>query len=241
MTLKAVLFDFNGIIINDEAIHERLLEEVLLEENLRFSAAEFRQYSLGRSDRAALTDLCNLRGRVLTDEALQGLIQRKLQAYQAHLAALETLPIYEGVVEFIQTLRAADCILAIVSGALRVEIEWVLDRLDLRSEFPVIVSGDEILSSKPDPQGYRLGFERLRSMFPDLNLQLDDCLAIEDSFPGIQAAKAAGLEVVGVANTYPFHMLHRTATWAVDHLGQLDLDRFLPPASKEVEEAEAAP
>jgi beta-phosphoglucomutase len=228
MTLKAVLFDFNGVIINDEAIHERLLEAVLLEENLRFKPEEFRQYSLGRSDRVALLDLCALRGRVLTEAMLQNLIQRKLRAYQATLETLETLPIYDGIVDFIETLRSAGCKLAIVSGALRVEIELVLTQMGLLDAFSTIVSGDEILSSKPDPEGYLLGVERLQTLFPELELTLDQCLAIEDSFPGIQAAKAAGLGVVGVANTYPFHMLHRMATWAVDSLIDLDLDRFLP-------------
>jgi beta-phosphoglucomutase len=228
MTLKAVLFDFNGVIINDEAIHERLLEQVLLEENLRFKPEEFRQYALGRSDRVALMELCELRGRVLTESALQHLMQRKLQAYQATLQTMETLPIYEGIVDFIQTLRSAGCKLAVVSGAMRVEIELVLTQMGVRDAFSAIVSGDEISSSKPDPEGYLLGVKRLQTLFPELGLTLDNCLAIEDSFPGIQAAKAAGLGVVGVANTYPFHMLHRMATWAVDSLIDLELERFLP-------------
>ncbi len=228
MTLQAVLFDFNGIIINDEPIHERLLEEVLLDENLRFKPEEFRQYSLGRSDRLALIDLCALRGRVLTESNLQSLLQRKFQAYLATIQAMETLPIYEGIVEFIERLRSADCKLAVVSGAMRAEIELVLERMGVRDAFSTIVAGDEIFTSKPDPEGYLLGIKRLQDLFPDLQLTAGSCLAIEDSFPGIQAAKAAGLGVVGVANTYPFHILHRMATWAVDSLADFELERLLP-------------
>ena len=235
MTLKAVLFDFNGVIINDEAIHEHLLEEVLLSENLRFNPDEFRQYALGRSDRSAMIDLCALRGRVLTESAIQSLMQRKLQAYQTRMAAMETLPIYEGVLEFIDILRSAGCKLAVVSGAMRAEIELVLVKMGVRDSFSAIVAGDEIYSSKPDPEGYLLGFKRLQEQFPELELSLEDCLVIEDSFPGIQAAKAAGIGVVGVANTYPFHMLHRVATWTVDTVLDLDLDRLLPMVAVEVE------
>jgi len=230
MNLKAVLFDFNGVIINDEPLHEKLLEAVLLEENLRFNAEEIQQYSLGRSDRACLKDLCNLRGRILTEAALDSLIQRKAQAYRREIEALETLPIYAGVTDAIARLQAAHCKLAIVSGALRSEIELVLDRAGLRDAFSILVAGDDIQTSKPEPDGYLLGMERLRQKFPELNLQPDNFLAIEDTFPGLQAAKAAGISVVGVANTYPFHMMQRTANWAMDSLADLELGRLQTPA-----------
>ena len=228
MTLKAVLFDFNGVIINDESIHEQLLEEVLLTENLRFNPEEFQKYSLGRSDRSAMIDLCALRGRVLNESTLQSLLRRKHEAYLIRIKAMETLPIYEGVLEFIDLLRSAGCELAVVSGAMRAEIELVLVKMGVRDFFSTIVAGDEIGSSKPDPEGYLLGFKRLQEQFPKLDLTLENCLIVEDSFPGIEAAKAAGIDVVAVANTYPFHMLHRVANWTVDAVLDLDLDRLLP-------------
>lgn len=240
MTLKAVLFDFNGVIINDEPIHERLLEEALLSENLRFNPEEFQQYSLGRSDRSAIVDLCSLRGRVLTESVIQAIMKRKLQAYQTQIQSMDELPIYEGVLEFIEILRSAGCKLAVVSGAMRAEIELVLTKMGVRDCFSTIVAGDEIRSSKPDPEGYLLGFKQLQEQFPELELALENCLIIEDSFPGIQAAKAAGIGVVGVANTYPFHMLHRVATWTVDSVLDLDLERLLPIVAVEVEETSAS-
>jgi phosphoglycolate phosphatase/beta-phosphoglucomutase len=70
-----------------------------------------------------------------------------------------------------------------------------------------------------------LAIERLNQHLPELNLKPQECLAIEDTFPGIQAAKRAGISVVGVANSYPFHMLQRQANWAVDYLKDLEIDR----------------
>ena len=239
MPLKAVLFDFNGVIINDEPIHERLLEEVLLSENLRFKPEEFHQYSLGRSDRTAIVDLCRLRERVLSESVIQSLMQRKFQAYLTQIQSMDELPIYNGVLEFIDILRSAGCKLAVVSGAMRAEIELVLVKMGVRDYFSAIVAGDDIRSSKPDPEGYLLGFKLLQEQFPELELALEDCLVIEDSFPGIQAAKAAGIGVVGVANTYPFHMLHRVATWTVDSVMDLDLERLLPIVAVETEGASA--
>lgn len=224
--LKAVLFDFNGVIINDEPLHETLINQLLIEENLRPKPGEFRQICLGRSDRACLKELLATRGRVVTDNYLNQLIARKARAYQRALANVEGLPIYPGLSDFIFQLRAAKLKLAIVSGALRSEIELVLSQTQLSNYFPVIVSGDEAVPSKPEPDSYLLAVDRLNESQPGLNLKPQECLVIEDTFSGIEAAKRAGMPVVGVANTYPFHMLQRRANWTVDYLSDLELARI---------------
>lgn len=226
MTLKAVLFDFNGVIINDEPIHEQLIEQILLEENLRPKRGEYRQVCLGRSDRVCISELLSRRSRVVTESYLQQLISRKANAYQERLDRLEKLPIYPALEEFILKVQAAGLKMAVVSGALRSEIELVLSRANLAQYFASIVSGDEITTSKPEPDGYLLAVERLDRLFPAFDLQPSECLAIEDTPAGITAAKRAGIQVVGVANTYPFHMMQRQANWAVDFLSDLELERI---------------
>ncbi len=225
MTLKAVLFDFNGVIIKDEAIHQQLIEEILIEENLRPSPQEYRQVCLGRSDRACLAELLKHRGRVVSDSYLTQLVIRKAQAYQRQLEKLAKLPIYPGLEDLIFKIRVANLPMGVVSGALRSEVELVLHRAQLAQHFAVIVAGDDIKASKPQPDGYLLAVERLNQQNPSLTAQASDCLAIEDTPAGIEAAKRAGMQVVGVANTYPFHMLQRQANWTVDYLHDLELDR----------------
>ncbi|MFY7806718.1 MAG: HAD family hydrolase [Limnoraphis robusta] len=226
MTLKAILFDFNGIIINDEPLHERLIEQLLIEENLRAKPDEFRQYCLGRTDRACLRDLLTSRGRVVTDEYLERLIHRKTQAYCQQMEAIEELPIYAGVQEFVLKIHAAELKMAVVSGAVRSEIELILNRVNIAEYFSVIVAGDDISTSKPDPEGYLLAVERLNQKYPELNLHPSECLAIEDTFAGIKAAQQAKIAVVGVAHTYPLHMLQRLANWSVDCFSDLELERI---------------
>ena len=225
MNLKAVLFDFNGVIINDEPIHQQLIEQLLVEENLRPNPLEFRQICLGRSDRVCLTELLHRRGRVVNETYLAQLLQRKAQAYQQQLEKLAKLPLYPGLEDLIFQLRSAQLKLAVVSGALRLEIELVLNRAQLAEYFTVIVAGDDITTSKPEPDGYLLAVERLNQQDSSLQLQPGECLAIEDTPAGIKAAKQAGISVVGVANTYPFHMLQRQANWTVDYLSDLELER----------------
>jgi HAD superfamily hydrolase (TIGR01509 family) len=225
MTLKAVLFDFNGVIINDEPVHEKLIEEILLAENLRPQRGEFQRFCLGRSDRACLRDILNHRGRVVNESYLTQLIERKAQAYRLQLEAIEELPLFPGLQELIPQVQASNLKLAVVSGAIRQEIELVLTRTNLAQYFPVIVGGDDITTSKPEPDGYLLAVERLNQLYPDLNLKPAECLAIEDTPAGILAAKRAGIQVVGVAHTYPLHMLQRQANWSVDYLKDLELER----------------
>lgn len=221
--LKAVFFDFNGIIINDEPLHQKLIEQLLIEENLRPNPQDFWQFCIGRSDRACLADLLTSRGRSVTEEYLDKLVARKSRAYVQQLDLIEKLPIYPGLTDLIYHLKAAQIPLAIVSGANRAEVELVLDRADLSSAFTLLVCGDDITRSKPDPEGYKLAIDRLSQTIP--NLHPAECLAIEDSFAGLEAAKAAEIPVVGVANTYPFHMMQRLSNWAVDYLSDLELDR----------------
>jgi HAD superfamily hydrolase (TIGR01509 family) len=225
MTLKAVLFDFNGVIIKDEAIHEQLIEEILIAENLRPSPHEYREICLGRSDRICLAELLKRRGRAVTESYLNQLVTRKAQSYQRQLEKLPKLPIYPGLEDLIFKIRVAQLPMGVVSGALRCEVEVVLERAKLAQYFSVIVAGDDIKVSKPEPEGYLLAVERLNQQHPNLKAQASECLAIEDTPAGIKAAKRAGMQVVGVANTYPFHMLQRQASWTVDYLHELELDR----------------
>lgn len=218
MVLKAVLFDFNGVIINDESIHQELMDEILLAENLLPSKAEFRQLCLGRTDRSCLADLLSRRGRIISNDYLTKLLQQKAKSYEEKISLLEKIPTYAGIPDFIKEIHSKGLIIALVTGAFRREVDQVLKRLEIASYFQVIVSGDDLKSSKPDPEGYLLALKALE-------LEAKECIAIEDSLAGILAAKRANIQVIGVANTYPFHMLQRQANWVVDYLRELELER----------------
>ncbi len=225
MSLKAVLFDFNGVIIQDRPIHIQLIDEILLAENLQLQRVQESQAFLGFSHRAYLQNLLKNRGRVVTEVYMTKLLTRKAQGYILELEKLEKLPLYPGIEDVIFQIRDHDLKLGLVSDTLSLEVETVLTSAKLAEYFPVIVSGDDINSHKPNPEGYLLAVERMNQVYPELNLQPQDCLVIEHTPAGIQAAKKAQMQVVGVANTYPFHMLQRQANWTVDYLTELELKR----------------
>jgi HAD superfamily hydrolase (TIGR01509 family) len=225
MSLKAVLFNFNGVIIKDGLIHIQLIDEILIQENLQPQRVKEREDFLGISHRAYLQNLLKNRGRVVTEAYMAQLLTRKAQAYVLELEKLEKLPLYSGIEDVIFQIRSRHLKMALVSDALSLEIEMVLTSAKLAEYFPVIVSGDDISSDKPNPEGYLLAVERMNQTYPELNLEPDECLVIENTPAGIQAAKRAQMQVVGVANTYPFQMLHRQANWTIDYLIDLDLQR----------------
>ena len=225
MVLKAVLFDFNGVIIKDESIHRELNDELLVAENLPPQGKEFWKVCVGRSDRAALTDLLASRGRSVTSEYLDKLIAKKATAYRERLVKMEILPIYPDVIEFIGKMYDDGYKLALVTGAIGSEAEFVLQQAGIDRYFETIVSGDDIKQSKPDPEGYLLAITKLNQLHPDLNLVPAECMAIEDTFAGLTALKRAGIQAVAIANTYPFHMLQRRANWTIDRYEDLEFDR----------------
>jgi beta-phosphoglucomutase len=227
MALKVILFDFNGVILDDEPIHAQLIQELMLSENLRFSLDEVQQVCLGRSDRAAIADLMRIRGRILSESELKRLVANKHQAYQAKVLTLETVPIFQSFPPFLELLRQHPLKIGIVSGAQRSEIEGVLNQTEIRDCFEVIVAAEDITESKPSPEGYQKAIAQFQQRYPEEQLQPENFLAIEDSFPGLEATRRAKIPVVGIAHTYPFHMMQRHANWAVDSFAQLDLERLL--------------
>lgn len=225
MPLKAVLFDFNGVIIDDENLHQELINEILIGENLRPQLEEYQRFCLGRCDRDCLDNLLRRRGRHTTPAYLDKLIAQKTQAYQARLGTIDPFPFFPGVREFIGQLAQGGIVGAIVTGAMHQEVLIALERGELEEFFGVIVTAEDVCQGKPAADGYLLGVKRLQQAYPDLGIELGDCLAIEDTFTGIEAAKKAGLAIVGVAHTYPFHMLQRRCNWAIDQFEALELDR----------------
>lgn len=198
--LKAVIFDFNGVVVDDEPLHFELLQHLLLEEGIELDAVEYHKRYFGFDDRGVLTSALRDFGdpSKASDEAyVRELIERKAGRYLDAVRTRDLL--FPGVAPLINAL-AARYPLAIVSGALRQEIELALDRGGIREHFPIIISTENVSQCKPDPEGYLKALDALRRNHP---LEAAECLVIEDSIAGIRAARAAGMRCLAVATSYP--------------------------------------
>ncbi|MEL6927940.1 MAG: HAD family phosphatase [Cyanobacteria bacterium J06600_6] len=218
MSLKAVFLDFSGVIINDAAINQELIADILLSENLRADNDEYTLYCRGRSDRACLKDILASRGRVLSDDYLDKLLRTKAQGYRRKVEELPEIVLPENLISFLTQLKEQDIAVGLVTGATRSEVEYILSKIELAAFFDLIVAGDDLPESKPQPEPYLLAASRL-------NLTPQECLAIENNPVGITSAKQAKIQVVGISNLYPLHMLQRQANWTVDDFMEIELDR----------------
>lgn len=196
-TAAALLFDFNGVIIDDEEQHRQALTAVLAEEGIALTRERYYADYLGWNDEMCLITAFRNRGTPLPAERADHLVREKSRRYEALIA--RSLILVPGAPEFIE--RAAGRFrLGLVSGALRREIDLVLERTGLARHFEVIVAAEDVAACKPDPAGYvaaRAALER-RGAVPARR-----CVAIEDSLPGLAAARAAGMRCAMLSTSHP--------------------------------------
>jgi HAD superfamily hydrolase (TIGR01509 family) len=198
--IKAILFDFNGVIIDDEPIQMSAYKQVMAPYGIELTDENY-YAALGMDDRAFVRAQFAREGKELTEEAMIAVIEAKSEMH--HELIRERLPLFVGVETLVRSsARFFD--IGIVSMARRVEVDYVLERSHLNNLFKVIVSAEEVSQHKPDPACYRRGIEKLnlyRVTMGMRSLLAGECLAIEDAPPGIESARAAGMRTLGITNT----------------------------------------
>jgi beta-phosphoglucomutase len=212
---EAVIFDFDGIIVDTEPLHYRAFHRVLDPVGMGFTWEEYVATYMGFDDRDAFREAFRRCGRELDGGALRDLVVAKSLVFLDILRA--GVEPYPGVVPMVASLHAAGIPMAICSGALRSDITPILGGLGIEGRFPVIVTADDVRRSKPDPECYALAFRRLSEMYPSRVTSPGNSFAIEDTPAGIRAAKDAGLRVLAVTNSYGAGEL-AGADWVADSL-----------------------
>ena len=213
--MRAVVFDFDGVLVDSEPLHYRALRGALLSAGIAITEEEYRREYLAYDDWESIRIALERHGQAYSPARVEALAAGKATLFDA---LLSEVPFYDGARELVSSL-AALVPLAIASGARRDEIERILRAGGLREAFATVVGADDVTRSKPDPEPYRTAVTRLS--LQSAGLEPQHCLAFEDSVPGIAAARGAGLKVVGVAHTYPaaaLSLAHRV----VDSLHGLD-------------------
>jgi beta-phosphoglucomutase len=219
MMLRAVIFDFDGVLADSEPVHYQAFQEVLVPLRLGHSYERYLEHFIGFDDRDAFREAFREANLCLTETALADLIRAKSAAFK-RIVARGVHP-FPGAVSLVADLVRNEVPLAIASGALRQDILIILEALHLESGFAIIVAADDVKRSKPDPESYQLAYERLKDLPGKNTLRRRDCLVIEDTATGIEAAKRAGLFCVAVAHTTDADSLS-AADYAVNSLEELN-------------------
>ena len=213
----AVLFDFDGVIVDSERLHHETMAEAMAGAGPATPWEFYREKLMGLDDRGAFAVLLKRAGLPPTPGEIRRRIERKAALFAQH-AATGRVPAFPGAVELIRACAAAGPV-GLCSGALRSDIDPVLAALGIADCFAVRVTADDVLQSKPDPASYRLCVEGLAAKFPKRGIAPASCVAIEDTPDGIASARGAGIPVVAVATNLPASALRAAgATAVVDSL-----------------------
>ena len=196
----AVIFDFDGIIVDTEPLHYQAFQEILIPMGIGYSWEDYLLYYIGYDDRDAFRKTFLSTGRILANGELDALIEEKGALFQRIIAS--GVKPYPGVVELLHSI-AGNLPLGLCSGALPSDVEPILENLGLADTFDIMVTAADVQASKPDPESYALAVTRLISAFPVKGITPGNCLAIEDTPAGIASARGAGLKVMAVTNSYP--------------------------------------
>jgi beta-phosphoglucomutase len=222
--IKAIFFDFNGVIIDDETIQMKAYQQVLSGHDIQLTE-EWYFDALGMDDRTFVRAMFERARKPLTDSAWQSVLDAKTVEHRKMIE--DQLPLFPGVLTFLKS-TSRHFSLGLVSMANKVEVGYVFQRANLTPLFSVIVTAEDATACKPDPHCYVTGLAKLNHkrqherLLPFLPAE---CLAIEDSPPGIQAARAAGMRTLGVTNTVSADALRAAgaevvtaslADWSVD-------------------------
>lgn len=221
--IKAILMDFNGVIIDDEQIQLDVIRDLLKADGVEITDEQYFA-SLGMDDRRFVEAAFERAGNTPGTNRILELTQQKTQKWREAVAG--ELPLFHGVEDFIRKM-SRDFALGLVSMAKREEVDFVLEKAGLRDCFSVMVTAENVENCKPDLECYRNAFQQIdlvRIAQGHLPMTHDECLVIEDSPPGVVAGRRADLPVLGVANTVDAEELRKAgAEWVAK-----DLDDWMP-------------
>ena len=227
--IKAILFDFNGVIIDDEPVQMKAYQEILAKEGIELTEEDY--YScLGMDDKTFVEAAYKRADKKPETNKILEITLAKSEKWREMVA--NELPLFEGVVDFIKKM-AKEFELGIVSMARREEIEFVLETSGLRDYFAIIISAEDVENCKPHSECYLKGFNELdsyRIKRQHLPMVHGECLVIEDSPPGIISAKNARLKTLGVTNTVSAEELREAGADAVTK----NLDDWMPESARRV-------
>jgi beta-phosphoglucomutase family hydrolase len=188
--MQAVIFDMDGVIVDTNPTHHTAWHEYFARYDKPLTDADFLTYVSGKHNSQIVRHL--FADKPLTDNEIQQLGDEKEALFrQLYEGIITPVP---GIPAFLKALKEAGIKTAVGTSAPVENLDFVLDRLQLRQYFDVLLHERSITHPKPDPEVY----QKAMSM---LSVTPDESVIFEDSMTGIQAAKASGAYVVGVATT----------------------------------------
>jgi beta-phosphoglucomutase family hydrolase len=192
--IKAALFDMDGVVVDNHHYHFSAWMEFSRRHNFILNEDIYRNTFNGKTNADLFfmifgnISLQDMEAFALEKESLYQ------ELYQQHMHA------HTGLVDFLEYLKAKEIKIALGTSAPTRNVDFTLDRLNLRKYFDVIVDGPQVKRGKPDPEVYLLCAQKL-------GVAPKDCVVFEDSLAGLESGKKAGCKIIGVATSHVVHEL----------------------------------
>ena len=187
--ITAIIFDMNGVITDDEDIHELATQQVFKRVGAELTQENYRKFCLGRTDASAFKDL--IVKFEIQNQNIANLIAEKSVIYQELVR--DNLKVYPEVISLIKRLHQ-NYTLALTTSSTLEEVKAVMNQLKIGGLFSTIVTANDVRFGKPDPEPYLLTANKL-------GVGVASCMVIEDSENGVKSAKDAGMKCVAITNT----------------------------------------
>lgn len=205
-----VIFDMNGVIIDDEHVHEKAFSHTLKDHGIILTHNDYMMCCAGKTDRDGYKCIAQKFNVTLQ---LDEIVKEKFSSYFELFSLYKKA--YNGVNTLIKEL-ADHYILALTSSASRVEIDLILGDFDIAKYFSLTISRDDVTKGKPDPEPY-IKTAHMLGVNPEA------CVVIEDSPSGVYSAKSAGCHCIAITTTHRREDL-ADADCIVDTFSQIDMD-----------------
>lgn len=219
--LKAIIFDCDGVIVDSEPHHLKAFQLTLAAEGISLAREEYYKTYLAMDDKGCFETILSVHNRPAEKTTLKRLICQKMALYKTF--SEQELYLYPGVTDFVKRVEGKYK-LAIASGAFRGEIKFALDKAGIHSAFPVIVSAQDVKHGKPHPESFLTALDKLNRLYhPAPLINSSECVVIEDSIHGLEAARGAQMKSVALAHSYPRKVLQEIADRVVDGFFELSV------------------
>jgi HAD superfamily hydrolase (TIGR01509 family) len=220
LPLRAIVFDFDGVLANSEPLHFAAFRDVLAAVDVELSEHDYYTRYLGFDDVGVFKTVGTDCGRTWTSRDIADFVADK--ALRLEELERDVPVLFPDAADAIRR-SAASMPIAIASGALGPEIRRTLKRAGLLQHFAAIVSAEDTPASKPAPDPYVRAVALLAEVVSGPVLAPSECVAIEDSRWGLESARTAGLRTVAVTTSYSARELQPHADLIIASIRELDL------------------
>ena len=187
--IKAIIFDMNGVIIDDEHIHEMAFKSTLAKHGIELDHRTYLEFFAGKTDKFGYENIAEKFDKKLP---IDNLLKEKKKIYLEFFP--ENKKYYPGVIKLINIL-SNDFVLALTSSSTREEVNLVINKFGINDKFKITISAEDINKGKPNPEPYTITAKKI-------GLKPEECAVIEDSKSGVISAKAAGCYCIGITTTH---------------------------------------